>query len=430
MRTRIRCLSVVALGTLAGGETALAEGVTTRVSVRTNGVQANGDSDDPGISADGRLVAFQSSASNLFTPDTNGETDIFVHNRDAGRTTVVSLGPGRPADSFSFSPSISPGGRFVAFFSFATDLVAGDTNDAYDVFVNDRQTLATVRASVGPGGLEADNDSRDPAISGGGRFVAFASDAANLVAGDTNGVLDIFLRDLQVATTTRVSVGPGGVEGDGHSVRPSISPNARFVAFASNAANLVAGDTNGFQDIFVRDLQVGTTTRVSIGPGGRQANGDSYAPSISADGRIVAFTSGATNLVRGDTNRALDIFVRDRKAGTTTRVNVAPNGQEANDFSSDSPISANGRFVAFQSRASNLVPGDTNATTDIFVRDRQAGVTTRVSVGPGGTQSDSGSSSPSISADGRSAAFVSSASNLVPGDTNGTPDVFVHTLAP
>ena len=286
----------------------------------------------------------------------------------------------------------------------------------------------TERVSVGPGGVQGNGTSDYPAISADGRFVAFQSDATNLVPGDTNFLADVFVRDRQTGTTQRVSLGPGGRQGNGSSVGPAISADGRVIAFVSNAPNLVPGDTNGMLDVFVRDRQTGTTRRVSLGQGGVQSNGSSFTPALSADGRFVAFQSAASNLVPGDTNGQPDVFVFDRKTGTTHRVNVGPGGVQAPDGGSEPALSANGRFVAFTSYSSNLVPGDTNFATDVFVRDRQTGTTRRVNLGPGGVEGDDsfGSARPAISADGRFVAFNSYATNLVPGDTNGLPDVFVR----
>src|SRR4051794_1659284 len=239
---------------------------------------------------------------------------------------------------------------------------------------------STERVSVGPGGRQADGDSFFPSISADGRFVAFYSYATNLVPGDTNGQLDGFVRDRLKGTTERVSVGPGGRQGDGPSSLPSISGDGRFVTFRSGATNLVSGDTNGRTDVFVRDRLKGTTERVSVSSSGAQGDDDSDWASISSDGRFVAFMSAATNLVKGDTNRACDeegtcspdVFVRDRLKGTTERVSVSSSGKQTSSgsFSYFPSISGDGRFVAFGSDATNLVPGDTNREGDIFVRDR------------------------------------------------------------
>jgi Tol biopolymer transport system component len=403
---------------------------TELVSVSSAGVQGNSSSyGTPSISADGRYVAFYSPASNLVSGDTNGSVDIFVRDRQTGTTELVSVSSsGVQGNGSSYSPSISADGRYVAFYSLASNLVTADTNLYEDVFVRDRQAGTTERVSVSSAGAQGNSSSYTPSISADGRYVAFRSYATNLVSGNVNGYSDIFVRDRQTGTTTRVSVANAGYEGNNDSSSPSISADGRYVAFASLASNLVsgAGDTNGVEDIFVRDRQTGTTERVSVSSAGTQGNGASSSPSISADGRYVAFYSLASNLVSGDTNGTFDIFVRDRQTGTTELVSVSSSGVQGNSASSSPSISADGRYVAFYSPASNLVSGDTNGSADIFVRDRQTGTTGLASVSSTGAQGNGASYTPTISADGRYVAFYSPASNLVSGDTNGSADIFVR----
>jgi Tol biopolymer transport system component len=426
-----RGLLIVALAWVgvAGGVRSVAAASTTRVSVDSTGLEANAASRAPSISKNGRYVAFSSRASNLVAGDTNGVGDIFVHDRKSGATTRVSVdSAGAEANGESLQPSISADGRFVAFTSAATNLVPGDTNNVNDVFVHDRQTGATTRASVDSMGAQADRFSGTPEMSANGRFVAFQSNASNLVPGDTSGFFDIFVHDLTSGRTTRVSVDSAGVQANNSSSNPSISKDGRFVAFSSLASNLVPGDTNTRSDIFLHDLTTGTTTRASVNSADGQGNGDSDTPSISADGRFVAFTSAATNLVPADTNARSDIFVHDLTTGTTTRASVDSTGAEADGNSLEPSISADGRFVAFSSLATNLVPGDTNGVSGIFVHDRTSGGTTRASVKSSGAEANGDSFEPSISGSGRFVAFSSPATNLVPGDTNGVFDVFLHHL--
>jgi archaellum component FlaF (FlaF/FlaG flagellin family) len=418
--------------TLLLGPSALAPcalaGITQRVSVSTGGEEGGLSSEDSAISANGRYVAFTSWATNLVSGDTNGELDVFVRDRLAGTTERVSVSSsGAEGNGRSEDPSISADGTYVAFSSYATNLVAGDTNNYSDVFVHNRQTGTTERVSVSTGGGQSSDQSLDPAISADGRYVAFDSTATDLVPGDTNTWRDVFVHDREAGTTERVSVSSGGGQGNSDSYDPSISADGRYVAFQSWTSNLVPGDTNGRFDVFVRDRQTATTERVSVATSGEQGNDHSDGWSISADGRYVAFSSFATDLVAGDTNNYCDIFLRDRQAGTTERVSVSTGSGEGNDNSWFASVSADGRYVAFDSEATNLVPGDANGSRDTFVRDRQAGTTERVSVSTGGSQANSSSWLPScISADGRYVAFGSWASNLVPGDTNGTRDVFVR----
>jgi len=330
----------------------LLAGTTTLVSVDSFGAQDPfpSSSSSPSISADGRYVAFQSDA-DLVANDLNGLFDVYVHDRDADEdgtydeagsisTVRVSVrSDGTEADQNSSAPSISADGRYVAFESFAANLVAGDLNGLFDVFVHDRDAdgdgiydeagaISTVRVSVRSDGTEADQASAAPSISGDGRYVAFVSDATNLVAGDLNGLFDVFVHDLQTGATTRVSVDSAGVEGNGISNFPSISGDGRYVAFESLSTNLVAGDGNGFSDVFVHDRDADgngaydepgaiSTVRVSVDLDGVEGNGNSNAPSMSADSKSVTFQSDADNLVGvgNDNNGAPDIFADDLQAG-------------------------------------------------------------------------------------------------------------------
>jgi hypothetical protein len=408
--------------------------VTQLVSVTSSNAQGNDVSWFPAISADHRFVAFGSLADNMVAGDTNGTSDVFVRDRFTGTTERVSVSTGGgQADDFSSLPSISGDGRYVAFHSLATNLVAGDTNGAMDVFVRDRQAGTTIRVSVSSAGLQGDGASDNPAISADGRYVAFRSLATNLVAGDTNATYDVFVRDLQTSTTERVSVTTGGAGGNLASYFPSISGDGRYVAFRSDSPNLVAGDVNMATDAFVRDRQLGTTELVSLSSAGAQANSFSYDPSISASGRYVTFWSNASNLVSGDTNGHADIFLRDRLNNTTELVSISSTGAQGNsDPWYQSSVSDDGRYVVFASSATNLVPPDLNGTFDVFLRDRVNGTTQYVSVASDGTQGNNMSGGTTgvcpITPDGRVVAFYSLSNNLVPGDTNGTIDVFVRDL--
>jgi cold shock CspA family protein len=407
-------------------------GETSRVSVSSAGVQGNSGSYYSSISADGRFVAFSSYASNFVPGDTNGTWDVFVHDRATGATTRVSVdSAGVQGNSESRYLSISADGRFVAFSSYASNLVPGDTNGTWDVFVHDRLTGQTSRVSVSSAGVQGNSESRYPSISADGRFVALNSRASNLVPNDTNGERDVFVHDRVTGEVSRVSVNSAGIESNSDSCCRSVSADGRVVAFSSYASNLVPDDTNGRYDVFVHDRATRETWRVSVDSSGYEGNGYSWTPSLSANGRFVAFQSTASNLVAGDTNSRSDIFLHDRVTGATSRVSVDSAGAQANGGSLEYPsISADGRFVAFESGASNLVPGDTNATPDVFVHDRASGATSRVSVSSAGVQGNSESGYPSISADGRFVAFQSYATNLVPDDTNLAQDVFVHDVAP
>jgi Tol biopolymer transport system component len=402
---------------------------TRRISVSSSGHQGDAGSTFPSISADGLSVAFESTASNLVGGDTNGHGDVFFHNRLNGQTEIDSVGAGSVlGNSDSIRPSLSADGRYLVFDSGANNLVPGDTNGQSDVFLRDRVLGTTQRLSISSGGVPGDDDSYVASISADGRYVAFYSYASNLVSGDTNGVPDVFVRDRLSAVTERVSLSSSGVQGNGTSREPSISGDGRFVAFQSDATNLISSDTNGFTDIFVRDRLNGTTVRASVNNAGWYANGNCTYPAISADGRFVTFASVATNLIGPlafDTNGVEDVFCRDLVNGGTSRLSVSAS-EEGNGLSSSPSISGDGRFVAFQSRASNLVSGDTNGDYDIFVRDRSANTIERVSRASNGTQGNEASVAPTISADGRLVAFMSTADNLVTGDSNDEWDVFLH----
>ena len=397
---------------------------TTRASVDSAGNEGNGNSYDSSISADGRYIAFQSDSSNLVSGDTNGAYDIFVHDRQTGETTRVSVdSSGNEANAGSYEPFISADGRYVVFDSIATNLIAGDTNNFQDVFVHDRQTGQTTRVSVDSSANEANEASFEPSLSFDGRYVLFGSFASNLVAGDANNIYDVFVHDRQTGQTTRISVDSSGNEANAHNFHGNaISSTGRFVAFASDASNLVPGDTNAKTDIFVHDLATGSTARVSVNSSGGQVNNLSYYPSISADGRYITFQS----LVGGDAiNNPWDIIVHDRLTGKTSRVSVSSTGAQGNATSSRPTISADGRFVAFSSAASNLVSGDTNGKLDIFVHDRLTRKTVRVNYTPTLQQGDDHSYAPFISLRGPYIAFESLATNLVAGDTNIKRDIFV-----
>jgi tricorn protease-like protein len=401
--------------------------VVERVSLASDGTEANGVSYSTKISANGRYVTYISYASNLVSGDTNDTSDVFVFDRKMGTTERISVASdGTEGNGFSFNPVISANGRYVAYESNASNLVSGDTYGSADIFVYDRKTGTTERISVPRDSTEENGVSNiAPEISANGRYVTYWSDASNLVPGDTNGTTDVFVFDRKMGTTERVSVASDGTEGNNESSAPAISANGRYVTFASWASNLVSDDSNGFVDIFVFDQKTGTTERISVASDGTEGNNFSVEPAISANGRYVTYYSGASNLVPGDTNDANDIFVFDRKTGTTERVSVASDGSEANDHSFSPQISANGRYVTYNSDASNLVPGDTNGTTDIFVFDRKTGTTERISVASDGTEGNGFSFEPAISANGHYITYNSDASNLVPGDTNGTADIFV-----
>ena len=423
-------VALALLALLASAATASGPGVTTRVSVASDGTQGNGESSNPTISRDGRTVAFESYASTLVTGDTNGMPDVFIHDNVTGATTRVSVASdGTQANFGSFGSALSSDGHSVAFYSQANNLVTGDTNAKFDVFVRDLLAGTTERVSVASDGTQGNNPSWHPAISADGSYVVFDSDATNLVTPDTNAKRDVFLRDRAHSATFRISVGVGGTQTDGDSSNPVISANGGKIAFSSSATNLVNGDTNGFTDVFVYDRSTQAITRVSVATDGSQANGTSLSPAISSDGRYVAFESAASNLVAGDTNGKSDIFIHDNVTGATTRVSVASDGTPGNNDSYVPRFSGDQHAVAFMSLADNLVAGDTNSVADVFVRNLVTNTTTRVSVAWDGAQGNNGSSYPALSSDGSVIAFQSNATNLVAGDSNAKQDIFVRKVS-
>ena len=400
---------------------------TTRVSVATGGAQANGHSFVPAISGDGRFVAFNSDATNLVSGDTNRARDVFVHDRQTSETTRASVGPeGVEANGDSFAPALSRDGRYVVFSSIASNLVPGDTNRADDIFLRDRVANTTTRISVAAGGAEANGGSYAPAISADGAVVAYTSDATNLVAGDTNTVRDVFAYDRVSGTTALVNVDTAGIQAIAPSATPKLTADGRLIAFSSFADNLVADDTNETADVFVHDRQSGETRRVSVYNGGFEGDGDSLRPAISADGRFVAFDSDSFNLAWGDTNDAVDVYVYDRQADVLTRVSVDDSGTQGDGPSLKPSMSADARYIAYYTEASNIAPGDRNGASDVVLYDRESGAAKRMSVGNSGEEADGDSIRPEISADGALVVYESGAPNLVSGDTNRFTDIFLR----
>lgn len=424
--TALRTLALPLL-TLAHSSTALGQGETALLSETRAGWAGNLDSYSASISRDGRRVCFWSHANDLLAGDTNNFPDVFLRDLDTGGLALVSVDPnGVLADGPSLFASISGDGRYVAFESSATNLVPGGTNGIQHIHLKDLQTGAASLMSLDTAGVPAELSSWNPSISNTGRFVVFTSNSALLVAGDTNGLTDVFLRDTLTATTTRESLGGQGAQANSISLDPSVSDDGRFVAFLSYATNLVPGDTNGFGDVFVRDRRSATTQRVSVGQGGVQANNTSDEPRICGNGRFVAFTSTAHNLVPGDLNDTIDAFVFDLASDATERISVATDGTPT-DYSSYGPsITSDGRFVVFATGATTLVAGDTNFAIDVYLRDRHTGTTVRASFGDAGQEPDGNVYAPVVSEDGRITAFQSIATNLVANDRNLAWDVFAY----
>lgn len=406
---------------------------TTRASVDSFGVEGDDDSGAPSLSHDGSRVAFHSDASNLATGDANSNVDVFVRLRATGGTMLASANPaGVPGNGPSREPAISADGRFVAFQSDATDLVLGDTNSAWDVFVRDLELGVTVRVSVDSAGQQVNGISTSPSISEDGRFIAFASTASTLVANDTNGQRDVFVHDRLTSATQRVSITSAGAQTiGGSSEAPAVSGDGRFVAFTSGAANLVASDTNNATDVFVHDRWTATTTRVSVASTGAQALLGSSAPVVALDGTAIAFQSNASNLVAPDTNNTTDVFLRNLVLNTTERISRSVGPLQTNGASTRPSISADGRRVLYSSNASNIVVPDANGTVgDVFVYDRTSGTTSLASLSFDNRQVPDGGEFGALAPGGSVAAFTSLSFKVVPWDGNQAVDVFVRDATP
>lgn len=409
------------------------------ISQKPDGGQPNGNSTGAVASADGRCVAYYSDATNIVPLDSNGFTDVYLYDRDSRVTTLVSVGAsGQPANGPSqaqkFRPAIDGNCTTVAFSSDASNLVAGDTNGRTDVFARDLAGATTRLVSVGLGGAPADGASSFASMAGDNGLIAFQSVATNLVMGDTNRASDIFVADT-MGGITRASVGAGGVQADGPSITPSISADGRCVAFASAATNLLPGDTNGVLDIYVA-CDGAVTCRASVSSSGAEPDQMSFLPALNADGTIVAFKSNATNLVPGDLNQSADVFVHSCVTGETQRVSVGDQGQEGNDIAIPPSISGDGRFVAFGSFASNLLQGQsTGGASQVYVRDLERQTTVLVSSSLDGQPGNRSVPDvpPSITLDGQFVAFESLATDLIVQNTHGYLDTYIRanvTVAP
>ncbi|RMH77160.1 MAG: hypothetical protein D6683_09270 [Actinomyces sp.] len=396
----------------------------------------------PSISADGRYVVYHAEQSFSAPGDTNGFSDVFLRDRLTGALSVVSKPPSGQSNGDSSFGDISADGRWVAFHSNATNLVDGDTNGTWDVFRKDLRTGAVALVSTTSDGQPANGPSYNPAVSDDGRYVAFHSLATNLSPLDTDPIADLYLKDLQTGEVTLITKGVNGGSGNGRSFVPEISGDGRYVAFESEASNLISKETHGFDDtndkwdIFLWDRDTDTIERISVNFALGNADNNSFRPRISGDGRYVAFESFASNIVFGDTNDVADVFVYDRQLQQMDRASVPNAGValDSNGRSAGVSVSDDGKKVVFQSWAGNLVAGDTNGVADVFLFDMDTKVVERISVGEGG-EGNGDSLFPAISGDGSVVVFETIASNLESGDDDGYWDAFAYdtttrTLAP
>ncbi|MDJ0654044.1 MAG: hypothetical protein QNJ40_07825 [Xanthomonadales bacterium] len=404
-----------------------------RISVTGGGGQADSDSYNAQLSDDGSVIVFRSNAENLIADDTNGWSDVFVHDLNAGTVERVSvLTDGSQSSRFSTHPSISDDGQLIVFEGRPTSNVAWPTlyDRSDDSVLQPLPRLASGSTAAGP--QRARNE---PQISGNGQFLLFHTWAtlqnlfdtdARPLNDDSNSADDVFVFDLTaqpIAAVERVSRDSSGNSVDGDSLSGSLSDDGRYVAFFSYTNELVPNDLNGHEDVFLKDRDTGTIDLVSVSTSGAPGNEDSYNPMVSGNGQFIVFRSLANDLVTGDSNNSWDIFVRDRNAQVTQRVSVSSAGQGGDNHSFEGSISDDGRYVTFRSAASNLVADDANGRFDIFVHDRTRSLTERISAGIA-AEADGNSFEPAISGDGRWIVFESDATNLVAGDSNQARDIF------
>ena len=401
-----------------------------RVSTAADGTQGNGSSFSPVFSPDGTKVAFFGYASNFVSDDTNGNLDIFVKTLGTGAIERISTDAASvQANGDSYYPVFSPDGTKVFFESAASNLAPGDTSYWSDIYAKTLATGAIERVSSDAMGAPGDGSSSGPvSFSLDGTKVAFYSEASNFVADDTNPWFEVFVKTLATGAFERASTDAMGVPGNSSSYGPVLSPDGAKVAFTSYASNLVAGDTNGTTDVFIKTLATSAIARVSTDAAGGEGNGGSDYVTFSPNGTKVAFYSAASNLVAGDKNSVGDIFVKDLATCAISLVSTAAAGTLGNGYSVNPVFSPDGTKVAFLSGASNLVPGDTNGTQDIFVKTLATGAIERISTDAAGVQANGGSFGPVFSPDGTRVVFASGASNFVPSDTNNADDIFVATL--
>ena len=372
-------LSLGVVAGLAGATTGSANAAASvdRVSEATGGEQADAASFDAVPSGDGRYVAFTSVANNLSPLDTNSfQADAYVRDRTTGATELISLGTGGAASGGTVT-DISADGRYVVFTSAAADLVANDFNGANDVFIRDRVANTTEIVSVDSDESAAQLSSYDASVSKDGRYVAFTSMASLAPEDSSSSNQDVYVRDRTEGTTRLVTVTRKGGEGGGK--QPSISDNGRFVSFTSKSGQLVKGDKNKLHDVFVREIAKGRTERVSVSSKGAEATKRSYESQIAGPGRFVVFTSMAKNLSKKDKNRKVDVFVHDRRKDKTELVSVDSAERQAGGPVVTPSISADGRYVTFNA-ALDLRKGG-RVTDSLYVRDRAAGTTSPLAPG-------------------------------------------------
>ncbi|MZD07199.1 hypothetical protein GTW43_19215 [Streptomyces sp. SID5785] len=349
---------------------------------------------------------------------------------DDSETILVSVGlNGRPADGGSERASVSADGNLVVFASHAGNLVRGDHNACTGIYLRDIARRTTVRVDRGRGGAPSDGCTGiDPIISSDGRYAVYSADATNLVRGVRDGRSHIYRTDLRTGETVLVS-GIHGTPGDGDSMRPTLSADGRRVAFATSATNLVPGAPAGSWQTVVHDLRTGTLVRTSAADDGTPGNAASDGTQISADGRYVTFFSNATNLVADDTNKKVDEFLHDTRTGRTTRLSVNAEGVQSDQITIGGTVSDDNRYVVLNSHATNLTSDSPDTTQDhAYLQDLRTGALRLMDKGADGVPAPGGTFWASITGDGRHIPMASSGPALVGGDTNKVRDIFVADL--
>jgi Tol biopolymer transport system component len=411
------------------------------VSQGPTGLPASADSvlASGGADESGRVIVFTSAARELVAATALVPAQVVLRDRTAGASELVTVTPtGTPSSGAAAGAAVSADGRRVVFASLATDLVSASTGGLGAVFLRDRQAGVTTLLTRGVSGGPADGASADPVISADGAFVAFDSTADNLVVADHNGARDVFLVETATGVVSLVSVTTGGAQGTADSAFPALSPDGRFVAFASAAPELVPGlDLNGtFGDVYLRDRVLGTTTLVSGDATRNTGDGPSGGPGMQAvalAGARVAFTTRAGNLLGGLPAGVSQVLVRDMATGVFLLGSAANGGAPGNGDSLGCSLSRDGRFVAFVSLATNLDPSSLPAP-GVYVRDLDTGRTARIDPSPtAGGPSPALGAPPVVSPDGTTVAWTAQAGTTTPaGATAGVAEVFAapNPLAP
>ena len=404
-------------------------GALTLASVSGTGQKGNGGSFEPKLSDDGTKVAFWSSASNLTPLDNDNSNDIFVKSLTDGSVTLASTSiSGVKGNSDSLDASISGDGNLVAFTSEANNLSPADGDNLFDIYVKNLSTGGVTVASTTSTGEKGNGDTRDPVISEDGSHVAFYSHAKNFDPRDIVAIPDIYVKSLSTGDIYLASTSTGGVKGDSYSYAPSPSSDGTKVAFYSASDNLDPSDTDPLADIYVKDIVTGQLILASTSSSGVKGNGGSLHPSLSGDGTKVAFWSSSTNLAPADSDSAFDIYVKDLVTGQLSLVSTTSSGIKGNGDSYNPVFSADGTTVAFWSKSTNLDPNDTDTVPDLYVKNLVTGGLSLASTSSSGIKGNADSYDPVLSSDGATVAFWSESTNLDPGDTDKTFDMYVKDV--